>query len=79
MPFYFFIWTPEIAEHLAEHDITPDEFEEVVGNPERDDVSRSSGNPLAFGHTSDGRYLCCVYKRLDDDTIEPVTAYEVAE
>ena len=39
MPHYFFIWTDEIIEHLAEHDVTPDEFEEVIGNPEFEDVS----------------------------------------
>jgi hypothetical protein len=79
MPYYFFIWTSEIVEHLAEHEVTPDEFEEVVCNPDFEDVSRSTGNPVAFGRTSGGRYLCCVYKWLDEDTIEPVTAYEVAE
>lgn len=52
MPFYFFIWTPEIIEHLAEHDVTPDEFEEVVSHPEVEGISRSSGNPVAFGYTS---------------------------
>ena len=57
--------------------ITPDEFEEVVSNPETEDVSRSSGVPIAFGTTSEGRRICCVVKRLDRDTIEPVTAYEV--
>jgi hypothetical protein len=34
MPFYFFIWTPEIVEHLAEHGVTADEFEEVVSDPD---------------------------------------------
>ena len=77
MPYYFYIWTPEIVEHLAEHDVTPEEFEEVLSNPEYEDVSRSSGNPLAFGYTSDGRFLCCVYRCLGEDLIEPVTAYEV--
>ena len=33
MPFYFFVWTPEIIAHLAEHDVTSDEFEEVVHKP----------------------------------------------
>jgi hypothetical protein len=79
MSYYFFIWTPEVVEHLAEHGVTPEEFEEVVSNPEYEDVSRSTGNPLAFGITSDGRHLCCVYRRFDKDTIEPVTAYDVAE
>jgi hypothetical protein len=79
MPHYFFIWTQEIIDHLSEHDVTPEEFEEVVSNPNNEDVSRSTGNPLAFGFTSEGRRLCCVFKRLDEDTIEPVTAYEVGE
>jgi hypothetical protein len=79
MPYHFFVWTPEIVDHLAEHDVTPDDFEEVVNNPDSEDVSRSSGNPVAFGSTSDGRYICCVFRRVDKDTIEPVTAYEVGE
>lgn len=79
MPYYFFTWTPDIVEHLAEHDVTPDEFEEVIANPDHEAVSRSTGNPLAFGFTSEGRYLCCVYRSLGDDVIEPVTAYEVPE
>jgi hypothetical protein len=78
MPFYLFDWTPEILEHLAEHDVMADEFEEVVSDPDRQTTSRSTGDPIAFGWTSTGRYLCCVY-RLDEDgmSIEPVTAYEV--
>lgn len=79
MPFYFYLWTPEIIEHLAQHDVTPEEFEEVVGDPEYEDVSRSTGNPMAFGSTSTGRSLCCVFKRIDDDTIEPVTAFEAGD
>jgi hypothetical protein len=79
MPFYFFVWSPEIIEHLAEHGVTPEEFEQVVTNPDYEDVSRSTGNPLAFGATEEGRYLCCVFLRHDDDIIEPVTAYDVEE
>ena len=79
MPYYFFVWTPEIIDHLAEHDVTPEEFEEVVSDPDDEDVSRSTGNPIAFGSTSAGRFLCCVFKRLGDDVIEPVTAYDVDE
>ena len=44
MPWYCFVWTPEIIEHLAEHDVTPEEFEEVVSNPDSEDRSRSTGN-----------------------------------
>ncbi len=52
MPYYFFVWTPEIIEHLAEHDVTQEEFEEVVSPPEFEDISRSSGDPVVFGPTS---------------------------
>jgi hypothetical protein len=79
MPYYFFIWTPEIVDHLAEHDVDPEEFEYVVNNPESMDRSRSTGNPVAFGWTPSGKYLCCVFERIDTDTIEPVTAYEVKD
>ena len=35
MPMFFFVWIQSTVEHLAEHDVTPDEFEFVVQNPER--------------------------------------------
>jgi hypothetical protein len=79
MPFYFFAWTPDVLDHLAEHEVSPDEFEEVVSNPDIEDVSRSTGNPIAIGSTSSGRQLCCVFKRVDNDMIEPITAYDVGD
>ena len=79
MPYYFFIWTPEVVEHLAEHKVTPEEFEEIVSDPDSEDRSRSSENLGAFGSTSEGRFLCCVFKRFGDATVEPVTAYDVGE
>ena len=33
--YYEFIWTDEIIDHLAEHDVSPDDFEEVVSEPDR--------------------------------------------
>jgi hypothetical protein len=57
MPFYFFLWTAESIEHISEHGVSQEEFEEVVMNPEGETVSRSSGNPIAFGATPSGRVL----------------------
>ena len=74
---YEFQWTAEIIEHLAQHGITPDDFEEVVSNADVESVSRSSGRPLVRGYTADGRRIACVYEWIDDMTIEPVTAYEI--
>ena len=79
MPFYLFIWSDQIEEHFAEHGVTPDEFEEVVCDPDEVDQSRSSGRHIAFGETSTGKYLACVYEFLDDTTVLPVTAYEVED
>ncbi len=61
------------------HGVTPDEFEEVVCDPDEVDQSLSSGRPIAFGETSTGKYLACVYELLDDTTVLPVTAYEVED
>ena len=77
MPWYLFQWDSETEGHLAEHGVTPEEFEEVVCNPDAVGESRSTGRPIAFGYTSTGRYIACVYEMLDPDTVLPVTAYQV--
>jgi uncharacterized DUF497 family protein len=76
MPFYLFLWNELNEEHLAEHGVTPDEFEAIVCDPDSVDRSRSSGREIAFGEVS-GKMLACVYEMLDDSTVLPVTAYEV--
>ncbi len=45
-------------------------------HPDRRDVSHSSGLPCCWGTTPDGRFLFCVYEKIDDLTLLPVTAYE---
>jgi len=37
----------------------------------------SSGRPVVFGDTSTGRHLMVVYEETGEDTVYPVTAYEV--
>lgn len=78
MAFYFFIWSPRIEEHLALHGVCPEEFEQVVLFPQRLERSRSrSDRWIAFGSTSSGRQLACVYELLEDGaTVLPVTAFE---
>ena len=77
MPYYFFIWDDENEQHIAEHDVSPNEFEEVVCDPDSSGESRTTGRPIAFGYTTTGRYLACVYDLIDDSTVYPVTAYEI--
>ncbi|MBT4865214.1 MAG: hypothetical protein HON53_08865 [Planctomycetaceae bacterium] len=77
VPHYEFIWTNKIIEHITDNDVTIEEFEDIVRNPEREDSSRSTGLPCSFGYANDGRYLICIYKNIDELHVEPVTAYEV--
>ena len=79
MPLFEFLWTDEIIDHLAEHGVTPEDFEEVVNSPELRGASRTSGRPCCWSYTRDGRFLICVYEKLDELTILPVTAYEVPQ
>lgn len=63
--------------HIEEHGITKDEVTEVFRDPLSESVSRSLGRPIAFGITSSGKSIAIVYEPVDDDTVYPVTAYEV--
>jgi hypothetical protein len=51
----------------------------VISHPEFEDLSRSSGLPVAFGHLMDGRLVIVVYRWVDQVTVQPITAYEVPE
>jgi Domain of unknown function (DUF4258) len=66
------------VEHVEEHDLTTDDVDYVLANYESKDASGSSGCPCVFGYTSDGRYIIVVYEEYND-TVIPVTAYEVPE
>ena len=65
------------VQHCAEHDVTPEEVEEVLQNASDADFSRSSGRPVVFGDTITGKHLIVVYEEIDADMVYPITAYEV--
>ena len=67
------------VQHLREHEVTIEEAEEVLLDPQSNRaVSRTSGLPTVFGWTSTGRHLAVVYEVVDDPlTLRPVTAYDV--
>jgi len=79
MAYYQFLWTDELIEHLAEHDVSQNDFEDVFASPTSKGYSRASGLPVVWGYTKDGRYIMAVFEELDEVTIVPVTAYEVPE
>lgn len=67
------------VEHVEEHDLTTEDVDHVLDEYEAEGFSRSSGRPCVFGHAPDGRYIIVIYEELDDDTVLPVTAYEIDE
>ena len=69
-------------QHIAEHDVTPDEVEEVLNDRHSQTAySESSGRPITFGWTVAGRYLAVIWELVDKNplVVYPVTAYEAPE
>jgi uncharacterized DUF497 family protein len=67
------------VQHIAEHGLTIEDVEHVLENPTAEGTSESTGRPCFFGHTPGGDFIIVVYEQIDEDTIVPVTAYEVPE
>ena len=65
------------VQHIAEHDVTKEEVEDVLALPQGIETSRSSGRFIAFGETTIGRLIAVVHDEIDKDAVYPVTAYEV--
>jgi hypothetical protein len=68
------------VQHIAEHGLTKDEVEEVLGGRRnRTDKSHSSGRPATFGWTSTGKHIIVIWEEVQNNplTAYPVTAYEV--
>ena len=65
------------VQHIAEHDLTKEEVEDALAEPEGRGASRSSGLPIIFGTTSTGRFIAVVFEEIDGETVKPVTAFDV--
>jgi hypothetical protein len=68
---------------LGTGEVTIDEVEEILYDPgSQVEDSRSSGRPIVFGTTAEGRRLAVVFEIEPDDDlilIRPVTAFPVPE
>jgi uncharacterized DUF497 family protein len=65
------------VQHIAQHNLTKEDVEDVFEKPSGTGISRSSGRPVVFGETRNGRYIMVVYGVIDASTVRPITAYEV--
>lgn len=71
------------VEHIAEHNLTPEEVESAFNNIETETTSRSTGRPAIFGRTLYDEVVFVAYEvDNDDDGRELIyvhTAYFVDE
>jgi len=84
MRFFRVLWDEEDnpqgnVRHIAEHGLTAEDIEHVLQDPVEEATSRTSGRPCCFGYTPGGDFIIVVYEEIDEDTVYPVTAYEVPE
>jgi uncharacterized protein len=73
---YEFDWDAANAAHLAQHDVSPDEFEQAFKHPriEEQVIGKGESRVWALGNTDAGRYLTLVYT-VRGNKIRAVTAH----
>jgi uncharacterized DUF497 family protein len=84
MRFFQDSWDDEEApegniQHIAEHGLTVEDVEYVLENPATEGTSARTGRPCCFGYTPGGDFIIVVYEQVNEETIYPVTAFEVPE
>jgi hypothetical protein len=80
MPNSLYLWDDEEGgnvEHLAEHDLTPDDVENAFRTVYKHTKSRSSGRPALYSITPDGRTIIVAYEEIAEGLIYVYIAYEV--
>ena len=71
------LWPPDQVEHIARHEVEPEDVEEVCFDDPLVLRAKSRGeNPVYYvlGQTEDGRYLFCLVIEFPDGKGYPVTA-----
>jgi uncharacterized protein len=77
-----FVWPQTQIDHVAEHGVTPEEFEEACfGKTMVRRMESKGNNPVYFimGQTDAGRYLVCIVIRFPDGNAYPVSARPMDE
>lgn len=79
MEIIYFRWDEDIINHIARHEVKPEEIEEVAfeNNPY---VRRGKrGRRYLYGQTLGGRYLFAVYVLSSEKIAQVITAREMDE
>ena len=80
MPISEFLWSDDRIEHIAEHGVTPEEFEEVCFGQSLVLRTRATGKKPVYyvlGETESGRHVFCVVIEFPGGRGYPVTARDM--
>ena len=71
-------WDDENIEHIARHNVNPEEVEDVCF---RAHISEKAAGQryILSGQSTDGRYLNVVVERVRKGLFRPITAFEMSE
>ena len=75
------LWPSDRIEHIAKHQVTPDEYEQICFGKSLILRKKSDGkNPvfLLLGQTTAGRYLACIIIQFPYGKGYPVTARDMS-
>ncbi|MYB94471.1 BrnT family toxin [Candidatus Poribacteria bacterium] len=76
------LWPQDRIDHIARHNVRPDEVEEVFfGKPFVRRAKSQGENPVyyVFGQTNTGRYLFCIVIQFPDGKGYPITARSMTD
>jgi hypothetical protein len=77
---YNFLWNDGNIEYIAQHDVTPDEFEEAFEcGQDVDNRDEAGGHEARIGEDTRGRLLFVIFDDIDGIDIVPVNAFEIDE
>lgn len=72
------VWNDENIEHIARHNVTPEEVEDVCYGLHLSEKT-SGGRYILSGQSSAGRYLNVVIQRIGSGLFRPITAFEMSD
>ena len=78
--YHHLFWTDGNIEHIAEHNISPDEVEQAIYSSScRKRKGRGQEIDYVFGQTDTGRYLFVVLRDLREGVAFPITARDMSK
>jgi len=72
-------WDGYRVEHVAEHDVAPDEVWDVCCDPFHLAHREGRNRYRLYGQTASGRYLLVVLELVEGKTYKPITARDMTD